>query len=170
MARDYRRMSPVGDRSLRRKIEEIKRQKIVGRKVVQLNDFRDLKRGQDSRTVLVVDDDEIMRNAMKRILEPHGFNVLLAEDGVEFAKILETTPLDLILLDINLPWVDGYELCRLVKENSSLRDVPLLLVSARKSDDDIRKGFEAGATDFITKPFDVDVITLAIQKALLKSS
>jgi two-component system aerobic respiration control protein ArcA len=163
-------LSPRADKTLSRRIESIKRQKIVGKKVVSLSDYRDLQRKTDIRTILVVDDDEIMRNAMKRILENEGYKVILAIDGLELSKILETSRLDMILLDVNLPWVDGYELCRLIKEQHSLKDVPLILVSARKSKSDIQAGFDAGCNDYVTKPFDIDYITGIINKMLLKSS
>jgi two-component system aerobic respiration control protein ArcA len=163
-------LSPRADKTLSRRIESIKRQKIVGKKVVSLSDYRDLQKKTDIRTILVVDDDEIMRNAMKRILENEGYKVILAIDGLELSKILETSRLDMILLDVNLPWVDGYELCRLIKEHRSLKEVPLVLVSARKSKSDIQAGFDAGCNDYVTKPFDIDYITGIINKMLLKSS
>jgi CheY-like chemotaxis protein len=155
------------DRSLRRQIESIKRQKIVGKKVVSLSDFRDLRTNVDTRTILVVDDDEIMRSAMKRILENEGYNVAMAVDGLELSKVLETTRLDMILLDVTLPWVDGYELCRLIKDHPALKSVPLVMVSARKSKEDIQKGFDAGCDDYVTKPFDIDHMTNVINKMLL---
>jgi two-component system aerobic respiration control protein ArcA len=163
-------LSPRADKTLSRRIESIKRQKIVGKKVVSLSDYRDLQKKTDIRTILVVDDDEIMRNAMKRILENEGYKVILAIDGLELSKILETSRLDMILLDVNLPWVDGYELCRLIKEHRLLKEVPLVLVSARKSKSDIQAGFDAGCNDYVTKPFDIDYITGIINKMLLKSS
>lgn len=162
--------SIVADKSLRRQIESIKRQKIINKKVVSLADFRDLKSAVDTRSILVVDDDEIMRSALKRILENEGYKVLLAVDGLELSKILETTRLDMILLDVNLPWVDGYELCRLIKDHHALKDVPLILVSARKSKQDIQAGFDAGCNDYVTKPFDIDYMTGVINRMLLKSS
>lgn len=162
--------SPSADRSLRRQIETIKRQKIINKKVVSLSDFRELRSAIDTRSILVVDDDEIMRSALKRILENEGYKVVLAVDGLELSKILETARLDMILLDVNLPWVDGYELCRLIKDHHALKDVPLILVSARKSKQDIQLGFDAGCNDYVTKPFDVDYMTGIINKILLKSS
>ncbi|MEY4630792.1 MAG: hypothetical protein RIQ81_912 [Pseudomonadota bacterium] len=154
------------DKTLRRQIESIKRQKIVGKKVVSLSDFRNLKKTIDTRTILVVDDDEIMRNALKRILESAGYKVLLAQDGLELSKILEVNRLDMVLMDVNLPWVDGYELCRLLKGHHSLGKVPLIFVSARKEEEDVRRGFDAGCNDYITKPFDVDKMTATIAKIL----
>ncbi len=157
------------DKTLRRKVEAIKRQKLLEKKVVNLSDFRELRRSEDVHTVLVVDDDEVMRNALNRILQGEGYNVLQAEDGLELSRILETTQLDLILLDVTLPWVDGLELCRLIKSQPDLRSVPLVMVSARKSEEDIHNGLKAGADDYVTKPFDVDHILRVINKMLLKS-
>jgi CheY-like chemotaxis protein len=165
-----RPQQPRADKSLRRQIESIKRNKIVNKKVVSLSDFRELRQKIDTRTILVVDDDEIMRSALKRILENEGYKVLMAVDGLELSKVLETTRLDLILLDVNLPWVDGYELCRLIKDHHSLKEVPLVLVSARKSKQDIQQGFDAGCNDYVTKPFDIDYMTGVINRMLLKSS
>lgn len=162
--------APVCDKNLRRRIESIKRQKIVAKKVVSLEDFRGLKAAIDTRSVLVVDDDEVMRNALKRILEAEGYTVHLAEDGLQLSKVLESTRLDLILLDVNLPWVDGLELCRLIKEHSNLKSVPVVMVSARKTQEDVQRGFEAGCNDYVTKPFDIDHLTNVINKMLLKSS
>ena len=154
------------DKTLRRKVEAIKRKKITSKKVVSLDDFRELKAAIDTRVILVVDDDEVMRSALKRILVAEGYKVLLAEDGLELSKVLETTRLDMVLLDVNLPWVDGYELCRLIKNHHSLKDVPLILVSARKTKEDVEKGFSAGADDYVTKPFEMKVFfwQLALQK------
>ena len=161
--------SPDADRSLRRQIESIKRQKIVSKKVVSLTDFRDLRKAIEIRSVLVVDDDEIMRNGLKRILESEGYKVLVASDGLELSKVLESARLDLILLDVNLPWVDGFELCRLIKSHYALKEVPLVLVSARKSPEDVQRGFDMGCNDYVTKPFDIEHITGVVNKLLLKS-
>lgn len=163
-------LNPQADKTLSRRIESIKRQKIVGKKVVSLSDYRDLQKKVEIRSILVVDDDEIMRNALKRILETEGYKVVLAIDGLELSKVLETSRLDMILLDVNLPWVDGFELCRLIKDHHTLKDVPVILVSARKSKADIQAGFDAGCNDYVTKPFDIDYITGVINKLFLKSS
>ncbi|MCB9228846.1 MAG: response regulator [Deltaproteobacteria bacterium] len=157
------------DKSIRRKVEAIKRKKITSRKVVSLADFRELKAAIDTRVILVVDDDEVMRSALKRILVAEGYRVFLAEDGLELSKVLETTRLDMVLLDVNLPWVDGFELCRLIKGHHSLKDVPLILVSARKDQVDVEKGFDVGADDYLTKPFDIDYMLNVINRRLLTS-
>ena len=156
------------DKTIRRKVEAMKRHKLTSKKVVSLEDFRKLKTAIDTRVILVVDDDEVMRSALKRILEGEGYKVLMAEDGLELSKVLETTRLDMVLLDVNLPWVDGFELCKLIKTHYSLKTVPLILVSARKAKEDVEKGFAVGADDYITKPFDIDVMIDVINKKFLK--
>lgn len=158
----------MADKTIRRKVEAIKRKKIVSKKVVNLADFRKLRKAIDTRTVLVVDDDEIMRSALKRILDAEGYKAILAEDGLELSKVLETTRLDMVLLDVNLPWVDGYELCKLIKSHPNFKEVPLIMVSARKSKEDVEKGFDAGADDYVTKPFDIDYMLGVINKMLLE--
>lgn len=160
--------SAKGDRVLRRQIESIKRKRVASSSVVSLEDYRELKKTVDPRTILVVDDDEVMRKALKRILEQEGYNVILAEDGMELSKVLENRRLDLILLDVNLPWVDGFELCEVIKNHHSLKSVPLILVSARKEKEDIERGFSSGCDEYIGKPFDIDFMTGVVSKALLK--
>lgn len=161
---------PRADKYLRRKIESMKRQRICAKKVVSLADFRDLQKAIDTRNVLVVDDDEVMRNGLKRLLEAEGYRVLLAGDGLELSRVLESNRLDMILLDVNLPWVDGIELCKLIKQHYTLKDVPLVLISGRKAKEDVERGFAAGCNDYITKPFDIDYVTSVVGRLILKSS
>ena len=162
-------MSNHSGKTFRRQLENIKRKKISEHKIVSLSEYRDLKKSDDRRTVLVVDDEEIMRNALKRVLENENFNVLVAEDGFALSKVLENTTLDLILLDVNLPWVDGFELCHLVKSHEALNHVPVIMVSGRKATEDIQRAMAMGANDFISKPFDVDYLLNSINKALGKA-
>jgi DNA-binding response OmpR family regulator len=163
-------MSPVADKNLRRQIESIKRKKLASKKVVNLSDFRELNNKVEMKTILVVDDDEVMRSALKRILVDEGYNVMIAADGLELSKILETTKLDMILMDVNLPWVSGYELCGLIKDHHLLKDVPVIMVSARKTEEDIQAGFDAGCSDYVTKPFDIENMTEVINTNIAKSS
>jgi two-component system aerobic respiration control protein ArcA len=156
--------------SVMKQVASIKKKKVASKKVVSLDEFRDLKKNLENKTVLVVDDDEVMRNALKRILEAEEYKVLLAEDGVELSKILESSRLDLILLDVNLPWVDGFELCRIIKSHHGLNQIPVIMVSARNTEEDMEIGFDAGCDDYITKPFDVDKICGVISEKLLKTS
>ena len=124
----------------------------------------------DKPTILVVDDEPVMRNAIKRIFEKENYRVLIAKDAMELSKIIEDTKLDLILLDIQLPWVDGYELCALLKSHPLLKNLPVAFVSGNKTEEDIRKGFDAGCDEYITKPFEVEAIQKMVSQLLLKSS
>ena len=118
--------------------------------VVQLDDFRGKAR-QEPKVILVVEDDETMRNALERIFQADGYIVKAASDGTELAKVLDDQAIDLIALDVGLPWIDGYELATLIKEHSDLKTIPLIFISGQTSDDDIKKGFDVGANDFIKK-------------------
>ncbi len=154
----------MGDKTIRRKVEAEYRKQIAGKKVVSLSEFRDLNREVELGTILVVDDEEIQRNGLKRILTSEGFQVVLASDGLELAKHIENTRFDLILLDVNLPWVDGYELCRMIKSHPSTTKVPVVFVSARQSKEDMDKAFSVGAADLITKPYDVSSMVASVSK------
>ena len=157
----------MSDKTLRKKLEAIKRQKIVSSKVVSLQDFRSLQSNVEVHTILVVDDDDIMRNGLKRILDGEGYNVVLAADGLELSRTLETTRLDLIVLDVRLPWVDGVELCQLIKTHYSLKSVPIIIMSDRRSREMVDRAIDAGADDFIAKPFEIDAILSIVNRLLL---
>jgi CheY-like chemotaxis protein len=147
--------------SIRLQIEALKRQKITSEKVVNLSEYRKLQEETVPHSLLVVEDDEIMRNALKRMLEAEHYQVHLAQDGLELSKLLEIKPLHLILMDVHLPWVDGYELCKLVKQQPHLRNVPLILTSGYKNSREIEMGVQAGADAFLPKPFDAnELLTL----------
>lgn len=153
--------------SFSKQVERLKKKKLSSSSVIPIKAFQTLKQNKKStRVIVVVDDDEIMRGALKRILEQEGYSVILAEDGMELSSIIENYRLDLILLDVNLPWVDGFELCQMIKRDRSLNEVPLILLSGRKEKKDIERGFQSGCDDYIAKPFDVKIITGVINKAL----
>ncbi len=154
------------DRSLRKQVEAMTRKKLASQNIVDLSDFRSLRKDLHQPTILVVDDEEMMRSALKRILETEGYRVVLAEDAMSLSQILDSVSYDLMLLDIGLPWVDGLELCAMLKGHPSVSQVPVVLVSGRKTKEDIEKGFAAGCDDYVTKPFEVDTILEVVSKAL----
>ncbi len=160
----------VDDKALTRQVKATIRQRLIANKVVNLADFRVLQAKDDVKTILVVDDDETMRAGLKRILESEKFNVIPAGDGIELSRILESTELDLILLDVNLPWVDGFKLCELIQSHQDLKHVPLVFVSASKNKDDIERGFAVGASDYVTKPFNADYLLSTVGRLLRQKS
>jgi phosphoserine phosphatase RsbU/P len=103
--------------------------------------------------ILVVDDNRVNRHLLMAVLQRGGFpNVSMAEDGIDaLARIEESAP-DLILLDLMMPRMDGFEVCRRVRANSAWKDLPILVQSSLSSSDDRKQAFSAGATDFVTKP------------------
>ncbi|MBK7890117.1 MAG: response regulator [Bdellovibrionales bacterium] len=135
--------------------------------VVDLAALRQLKAQKAKPTVLVIEDDETMRAALKRILETDGIDVRTAADGTQLGAALDNKMVDLIMLDIGLPWINGFELAKLLKEHPVLKSIPLIFVSGHTSDADVKQGFSVGADDYIKKPFDIEKVRRAVQ-ALLK--
>lgn len=141
--------------SLQKQVEALRRSKLAASKVVPIDEFIEWrKRGKV--TVLVVDDDEMTRNALGRILGSQGYTVIMAEDGLGLSKALETQSFDLVLLDVNLPWVDGFELCELIKGHPSFKSLPLILMSGQKTEDDLKRGFGCGCDEYLAKPIHVE--------------
>ena len=116
--------------------------------------------------ILIVDDDPSIRKFVKANLEVRDYEVLLASDGDEALKIIEEELPDLILLDIMMPKLDGYAVCQRVREWS---EIPIIMISARDSENDKVKCFDYGADDFLTKPFALREL-LSRVKAVLRRS
>lgn len=109
--------------------------------------------------ILLVDDSASSRMILSTILSENGYRVITAENGREALQIVAAKRPALILLDINMPEVDGYEACRRLKADPQTRDIPVIFISAYDSVDDRVKGFDLGGVDYITKPFqDRDVL------------
>ena len=123
--------------------------------VVDLREFKARKSSSKTRgTILYVDGDGDSRSDIRRVLEAEGYRVILAEDGLALSQSLEFSNLDLILLDVNLPWVSGYQLCRMIKNYGELMKVPLILASEGTTSEDRDIAFESGCDDFISKPYE----------------
>ncbi len=150
--------SKFNSKELVSKIEKITQERMAKEKVVSLAEFRALKNRKEPLSILIIEDDETLRAAMKRIFEGEGYRVITAADGTQLSLVLDDNPIDLLILDIGLPWINGYELAELMKSHSDLKDIPLVFVSGRNSQVDIKKGFEVGCDDYITKPFDIEKI------------
>jgi len=107
-----------------------------------------------SSTILIVDDEPLGREALEALLTGHGYNLAFAGGGPQaLAKAAELTP-DLILLDVMMPGMDGFEVCQHLRADSILVDVPVIMVTALDDRDSRVRGIQAGADDFVTKPFD----------------
>jgi len=105
------------------------------------------------RTVLIVDDEKSIVDILKFNLEATGFNTICAYDGREGLRLARENNPDLILLDIMLPYVDGFEVCKTLRAEGS--NIPIIMITAREEETDKIFGLELGADDYITKPFSV---------------
>ena len=114
--------------------------------------------------ILVVDDEPRMLSMMRRVLEADGYGVVLASDGAVALDILRGEPIDLVILDVMMPHLDGFEVCRTVRRESI---VPILMLTARDEGVDKVTGLDCGADDYVIKPFDADEL-MARVRALLR--
>jgi len=112
------------------------------------------------KRVLVVDDEAQMRRVLRASLVVHGYDVVEASSGEEALKTLNNEPCDLVLLDLNLPGIDGIDTCRAIRSTSG---VPVVVVSIRDSEKDRSTALAAGANCYVTKPFSFDAILSHIQ-------
>jgi len=119
--------------------------------------------------VLLVEDEKSIVTLIKYNLEKEGFKVFCAETGEEALKIIKEKTLDVVILDWMLPDVSGIEVCRQIKKDKKLKNVPVLILTAKGEPDDKIKGLEVGADDYVTKPFNNKELLLRI-KSLIKRS
>ena len=113
--------------------------------------------------ILVVEDKRSMADLLRRALELEGYSVLLAYDGEEALKLNKSTEIDLIILDVMLPRMDGFEVVRRLREAKSR--TPTIILSARDAMADIVHGLDCGADDYLTKPFELDVLLARVRAA-----
>ena len=114
--------------------------------------------------ILAVDDDKNTRRLIEEVLKGAGYNVITAENGADALEKLDSEHIDLIVLDIMMPEMDGYELTEALRNSDN--DLPILMISAKQLPEDKRKGFLVGTDDYMTKPIDEEEMLLRI-KALL---
>ena len=120
----------------------------------------------DQGSLLVVDDKEMNRDLLHRQLERQGYTVTVAENGRQALEIIKTDSFDLILLDIMMPGMDGYEVCRRLKSDPQTIGIPIIFVTAMDEIKNKTFGFELGAVDYITKPFEMSEVQARIRTHL----
>ncbi|MFH1283059.1 MAG: response regulator [bacterium] len=118
--------------------------------------------------LLIIDDDYVVLDLLKSTLELDGFEVMCASSGLEGLEQLIKEKPDMVLLDIMMPQVDGYEICRKIKQSPSTADIPIIFVSAKAQPEDIEVGVAFGVDDYITKPFDLKDLSQRINIILKK--
>ncbi len=118
-------------------------------------------------TILVIDDDELVSRTLQRTLKVYGHQVMVANSGTEGLQLARRHPPELFILDIMMPGVDGYQVCRQIRGDPTLSNLPVLFLTAKVKDEDKIEGFRAGADDYLSKPFNMEELQLRV-KAILR--
>lgn len=121
------------------------------------------------KKILIAEDSSTIMAIVEHKLKQSGFEVHCAKDGEEAWKTAKEVKPDLILLDVIMPVMDGFQVLKKLKQSKSLRDIPVIFLTAKGMETDMVKGFEIGAKDYIVKPFSPDVL-LARVNSILKST
>jgi len=117
-------------------------------------------------TILVIDDDELVSQTLQRALKLYGYHVMVARSGAEGLQLARRHRPDLFILDIIMPGADGYQVCRQIRGDPLLKEVPVLFLTAKGKDEDKIEGFRAGADDYLSKPFNMEELQLRLQAIL----
>jgi two-component system KDP operon response regulator KdpE len=121
----------------------------------------------NATTILVIDDEPQLRRAMKATLSSIGYTVVESKSGEEALSVLNELRPDLILLDLNMPGIGGLETCRAIRERS---DVPIIILSVRNAEADKVQALDAGADDYVTKPFGIQELLARVRAAMRRSA
>ena len=120
--------------------------------------------------ILVVDDDELARMEISRCVEQQGYSVSLAEDGAQALELLRSQTFGLVLLDLLMPGVDGFEVLRQMKADATLREIPVIVITAVDEPESAAKCAEMGVIDHLTKPVDPKLLAERANAVLTKAS
>lgn len=118
-------------------------------------------------TILVIDDDDLVSRTLQRALKMYDFQVMVAGGGLEGLQMARRNPPDVIILDVIMPGLDGYQVCRQARGDPLLKEIPILFLTAKAKDEDKIEGFLAGADDYMIKPFNMQELHLRL-KAILR--
>jgi two-component system alkaline phosphatase synthesis response regulator PhoP len=123
----------------------------------------------NKKKILVVDDETLTTELAKTFLEKHDFDVIIAGDGEAAISLAHSESPDLILLDVMLPVIDGFEVCKKLKENKKFKNTPILMFTAKGLSSDIEEGEAVGADEYIVKPFSGKALVAIIRSHLRMS-
>ena len=118
----------------------------------------------DTQKILVVDDDEHILRSLSQYLELEEFNVLSASNGQDALNIFEREKPDMLVLDVMMPGMDGFQVLEKIRGNPETAKVPVLMLTARDQHSDIMRGYQMGATSYLVKPFNLDELVDAIRE------
>lgn len=118
------------------------------------------------KRILLADDEEDIKTVVTMFLESQGYEVVTAFDGLDTLEKVRSEKPDLILLDIMMPVLDGYEVCKQLKEDEQTADIPIVILSAAAHAESVQRGLKAGAQDYIIKPFEPEKLREKIEQIL----
>jgi DNA-binding response OmpR family regulator len=121
-------------------------------------------------TILVIDDDELVSRTLQRTLKIYGHHVMVSNSGTEGLQLAHRHRPDMFILDIMMPGADGYQVCRQIRGDPLLQELPVLFLTAKLKDEDKIEGFRAGADDYLTKPFNMEELNLRVRAILRRVS
>jgi DNA-binding response OmpR family regulator len=119
-----------------------------------------------SKTVMIVEDEPSIVVALEFLLQQQGYRTVVGRNGEEALTLAAQCKPDLILLDIMLPLVSGFEVCRKIRANAALRPVRIIMLTAKRRESEVSKGFDAGADAYITKPFSTQELLTLVREQL----
>ena len=120
----------------------------------------------ETKKILLVDDEKEFLSFLKETLEARGFEVVVANNSVECGMELATEPPALILMDLKMPGIDGFQACEAIKRNPVTKEIPIIVVSALSDESDIKRARKAGVADYFVKPVDVGKLIKKVKEIL----
>ncbi len=118
--------------------------------------------------ILIVDDDKTTRKLLSLYLKGKGYEVLPAENGLDAIEKLGTESINLVVTDMNMPYMDGIELTKTLRSDSTLKDIPIIMVTTEDEEEEKKKAFDAGVDDYLVKPTNADAISDSIKRIVKK--
>ena len=118
------------------------------------------------KVILVADDSPTIRKFVSVALSVRGYEIVSCSDGMEAIEILPTQKVDLVITDLNMPNVDGFELITSIRNNTEYKDIPIIVLSSLGATEDIQRGLECGANSYLVKPFDPKRVVYEVSKYL----
>lgn len=116
--------------------------------------------------ILIAEDERDIRELITFTLRYNGYDVVSARDGEEALELALKEYPDLVLLDIRMPRMNGYEVCRVIKESEATNHIPVVFISAKGQESEVQEGLDAGATDYILKPFSPDQLVARVKELI----
>lgn len=118
------------------------------------------------KRILVVDDCDTTRKLLSYIIRERGYKIISASNGIEALEVMALNQIDLVITDLNMPQMDGFELCRTLRENADYKDLPVIMVTTEAGEADKKMGRKVGVTTYLTKPVAPARLLYEVEKLL----